>query len=256
MSTRRFPKKILANPTPLSGFGRRRRHRVPVALGRRRKYRPLRRAIRHYGRRAGGSVASWLAQKAIQGVKYVRKLINVEFKHKDLDFNTLNGGLNTVANPHFVDIGTMAQGTTNSTRIGNMILAKSLKMSFTINHTSAGSAVQRVRYMLVNYPLNEQTRPTIAELLNTALFESPRNIDYIKQFRIMASGIVTVDNINFLTRRIYINRVLNFHVKYGANNGDYTDVVSGLMTLIVFAEQAANPPTLNHFNCRFYFIDN
>lgn len=253
-----YKKFYLANPRPLStlgGFGRR-RHRVPMGGRRRRRYKNLHRVVRRAGRRAGGSLATWLANKAIQGVKYVRKLINVEFKHKDQDYNTLNGNLNPITNPHIVDIGTMQQGTTVSTRIGNMILAKSLKMSFTINHNASGANVQRARYLLVNYPLNEGTRPTIAELLNLALFEAPRNIDYIKQFRILASGIVTVDNTNFLTRTVRINRVLNHHIKYSANAGDYTDVVSGLITLFVFAEQTTNPPALNHFNTRFYFIDN
>lgn len=211
------------------------------------------------GRRLGftdGFKKVWgMAESALRMANNVKKLINVEFKSKS-EIHPINGALsNSVSSPHTFTPNVIRKGDDSDQRNGNKILLKSWKLSFRIQWNPAGASVQQARYFIINVPSNENAGVDMSKYLVGTAFDSLRNLDYVKEFRTLRSGIVKVDTTKN-SIPLHFNLPLNFHTQYNADAGDVTDITSGALQLIMFGDQASNGPVCYEMQSRIYYIDN
>jgi len=201
-----------------------------------------------------------VAAKALKLANYLRGLINVEFKYKDLTHSDLNGaiGIKPVA-ANKLCLNALGQGDLYDQRNGNQVLFKTMKTAFQINADTGvnASTIQRVKVLVINEPASNGAALDLAWFYNdTSLYETPRNLDYVKSYNTLYSKEFILHKTERPTVNVHINRKLNFHTKYNGNAGTYADITSGALWLVVFTDQAAYVPTLNTFTNRIYYIDN
>jgi len=100
-----------------------------------------------------------------------KKFVDVSINKGDLD---KNGYLNLIS--------TIAQGTTQSTRIGDGIFPKSISFRLMASMITSGTSVQ-FRYCIIQW--NENSTPSVANILQTSgtdmVHVSPFNFQYKKQ---------------------------------------------------------------------------
>lgn len=160
--------------------------------------------------------------------------INTEAKYLD----TSNGLAPTLASPSIVNLSLMAQGLTDSTRIGNSLLAKSIQCRIRLvlsNELTGtyGSSWSSVRVILLVDKLQGGTPPTIAQIMeSTSNNISMANKDYTDRFTIIKDKMC-----NFSPQTLYYGstsptfgvcdfkfyKPLDFHIRYlgaGATNAD------------------------------------
>lgn len=132
----------------------------------------------------GGSVAH-LAKRAMQGVKFIKDIINVEYKYfdvavipTDIDYNGYVGNL---CNP--------GQGTTAITRNGDSIKLISVDIGGTFYKGSSQTLTIPVRFMLIQGIDERTTPPTGATILQSAgtyqAINSPRHVDYTTFYKVI-----------------------------------------------------------------------
>lgn len=197
-----------------------------------------------YGARAGG-----LAYRAYQGVRRIQKLINVEKKFFDVHNDTSPSSAGTV-----ISLSNIAQGNDYNNRDGNSILCQSLffQARVTMNNSASSSFVRII--LLVD---NDQrgVDPTVAELLETGVVESPLTHDVGRRFNILMDKVVNIsgtgDQNKFVKR--YIN--YNQHIKYKDTAGADASAYEGNLFLFMISNEGTNVPLVN-WHSRLRFTDN
>lgn len=222
--------------------------------------RPFRRARRFRRRRARRPQIGYgqIASKVWRDVKYLKSLINVEFKRYDTDSGYIVPVLPAAATPSHLT--TIAQGDGVSSRDGNSIRLKSLFMRFNFYRAlNSGPATPRAmtlfRVILVQSIYNNNALPATSDILqNTAVFRSPINADESTGYRVLHDKIyqVTSDSPSFNTKW-YLK--LNHHCKWSGTTSAITDATSGHLFLFYFVDDTTNGDAFT-VNTRLRFIDN
>lgn len=227
-------------------------------------FRRTRRPMKRRGRRRAGT-SRWSTYGRAAGqlwkdVKYLKSVINVEYKRYDSDTGyivpyTLGSGLVTP-----VYLTTIAQGAGVSARDGNSIKLNSIMMRFNfLRSLSATPGTPRVatrfRCILIRSIYNNNALPGNGDVLqNSALFQSPLNADESAGYRILRDKIyhVTADNPSQQAKWFV---KLGHHVKWSGTSAAISDSTSGQMFLLIFADDGTNGDSVT-INTRIRFIDN
>lgn len=222
--------------------------------------RSYKRTKRFSRRRKGRGKKAWymrkynayeLAGKAWTAAKYLKGLINVEFKKFDVDSSTATSG----AVVHFNGI---AQGDSDQTRDGNSVLMKSLLVRGNIvTNGNATSTRCRVIFFIDKQQIGDTT-PAQSDILDPDLNQmvAPLNNQTVGRFTILSdkryslnlilAGASTSTEYSFFTR-------LQKHARF--NGSAATDIQKNGVYMLFVHDQPTHTPTL-HYSSRLKYVDN
>ncbi len=194
------------------------------------------------------------AQKALAMAKYVKGLVNVEFKELDLARTTtaVTSGV-IITSPSLV-----AQGDTKSSRSGNSIRLKSIQWK-AIFKIDASAVATYCRCMIV---LDRQVNGAtfaIGDLVEDASISdfmvSPRDTDNANRFSILWDRLVPLNISGNQTASFSMRKKLNYVVNFDGTTAAVTDLTSNGIFLVIASDEATNAPLITDF-CRIRFVDN
>lgn len=217
--------------------------------------RPNKKRYRRYRRRTRGHCLvrtgdiPYLASKAYQGVKYLKGLVNVEFKFKDYGTAAAStaAGVITLLNA-------MQKGDDVNLREGRQIRMKSLEYRDTLELNGAATATtHRLIFFIDTAPAG--ALPATTDLLDAAAVQSPRNLDNRRRFIILRDVMRTIDSgVPQKHRKIFVK--MNFKTTYNSGNaGNVTDLSGNALYMLHMSDEAVNTPTLT-YETRIRFVDN
>ncbi len=216
---------------------------------------PRRYKKRKYKKRTNYGSYLGTASKALSVAYAVKRLVNVEFKHHNvqaLGSAVTDAGIIT-------NVSLLSQGDTSTTRDGGSVKFTSFRLSYALGiHGSATRSL--VRVMIVHDKQTNQAQFALADLLFDATVEdaifSPYNINNASRFNVLYDRVHPMSatgNSAEISR--VVHKKLNMKTRYDANDGTIADLTQDSMTLIFISDQTTNDPLLS-FNYRSRFIDN
>lgn len=225
------------------GFNSKRRGKRSAYKSIRGRYRFTRDAFRASGR---------TARKALGLAKYVKSLVNVEFKYHDAG---VTGSLSTT--PSITYITQIAQGDSSSTRDGNSVKLKSLDLRAKFTGNTSAEATY-CRFIVGIDKLHSGTNVTVAGATDNSLLGvqdpcSQRDLNNKKRFIILMDKVVHFSNNSQETR--YFKLFKNFNMKMEYNGTGASDMRSNHLFVMAFSDQATNTPTWQ-YRSRVRFLDN
>jgi hypothetical protein len=177
-------------------------------------------------------------------VKALKTMINVEKKHYDKNLAQApdtTGGLS-----HLTSI---PQGDDYDEREGRSVRLKSMFVrGDVLMHASATSTICRVIW----FQWNDDTAPTVTDILENANVHSPLNLDKSTKSRILRDRTfnLTTDSPQKMCK-LYVRR--NNHCKFDGITG--ADYERGSLWVMYISDQATNTPTVT-LRHRTRYIDN
>lgn len=227
---------------------------------------PLSRFKKNYPRvYAGLQTAGKVAKVAYQAygiATTIAGLINAEKKFKDISTN--NTSITTT--PLVLIPSSVAQGTTEITRIGNSTLAKSVQLKALIERNTAGATNQYGRIVAVlDHNNNDGTPPAMTDVLDALTPTSNYKIDNMGRFQVLYDKTFTLTSVapnktikwfhQFqLMKDKKGNKVRGHHMTYkGATANDYDQ---GHVFIYFWSNSATNAPNMAYMNTRYRFMDN
>lgn len=182
-----------------------------------------------------------MAAKAVQGVSYLKGLINTErmyFDKNDTVSPDYNGSVTLLSGiPTGDDVGQ---------RTGNSILAKSLYLNISATMNSSATTTL-VRVIVFMDTLNTGSTPTVSNILsvtgNGYAPLCPINVDSTPRYKILYDKKITFSNTG--TRLIRLTKYLKLqkHIKYTGVNA--TDVYKNNIYVVYISDQLTNVPAVN-----------
>lgn len=214
---------------------------------------------RNFRRRTGGRTRKFgyadMAKKVWRDVKYLKSIVNVEFKRIDLDsgqFSPLDLG----GPPTPILMTGTVQGDGPSNRDGNSIRLKSLYMKVHMERDATATKPHtRYRWMIVKSVYNNNALPGLGDILaQTTNYMSPLNVDESTGYKVLLdrSYTVTADHPS-QEAKFYLK--LGHHAKYSSTTAAIGDTTSGHLFLIVFVDDNTNND-FAQYNTRIRFVDN
>lgn len=197
---------------------------------------------------AGGKIG--LIARAVRGI---RNLVNSEAKFVDAN------ATNTPDTTGVVNILTLiAQGTTDTTRIGNSVLSQSLDIKCTFV-PSASATASFVRYIVfIDKYDGAGTAPTLANLLQaTVSVQSFMNMDNSDRFVVLRNDVVPltlVGNNRAVYREIHL-KLTDLHVKYDGTTAAQASCTNNHIYFALLSNEAINTPSVSWVT-RYRFVDN
>ncbi|UOF81473.1 capsid protein [Circoviridae sp.] len=214
---------------------------------------PFKRKFRKYGKRRSGRPwykrkysAMQIASKALSAARYLRKLINVEYKYHDVQYTTAPSNTAVVQL-----LSSIAGGSDVNTRGGNSVKAVSLTMrgDCTMN---ASATVTAIRYIVFIW--NDNTSPINTDILDADTTVSNRNMEKTDKIRVLIDKVIYLDNYSKRAMQIRPKVFkLGHHMRWSSSTN--TAVESGSIWIYVVCNEGTNTPT-NTLNFRLRFIDN
>jgi len=209
---------------------------------------------RRPGYKACGKMVYNDAQKALAMAKYVKSIVNVEYKRL-----ITQGTTQAIANtPVITDLVNMVQGDTSETRDGSHVKFVSIRWAYTLtSHASAAST--QVRCMVVQDKQTNEATFAAGDLLNDVTSSdaivADRQQDHLKRFTVLYDKVHTLSptSPSNLYRKFY--KKLNLPVQYDGNAGTVADLTQKSLWLLFVSNQSTNTPTIT-FDCTLRFIDN
>lgn len=181
------------------------------------------------------------------------KAINTEHKY----FDAFASAQNISSTPSMYTLINPAQGTTESTRIGNSILLKdiNIRLSISPNYTSAD--LNFVRYIIFVDKMQAGTLPTAAQLLTTQTsIDSPFNKNYTDRFVILKDKRLVIAKYGDqaqVFQKIY--KKLDFHQRYLGTDGTQSSQGPNSIYMCVLGTLGSNFPLLTIYS-RTNYTDN
>lgn len=214
----------------------------------RRKMRPRRKT-----KQSRWSVYGNAASQLWKDVKYLKSVINVEYKRLDADSTQFIP--NEVTSPTLTLISSMAQGDGPNQRDGNSVRLKSALIRFAIERdASATKPHTSFRIMLVRSIYNNNAAPAIGDLLQTSDFMSPINTDESTGYRILRDKTYRVTaQVPHLDLKWFVK--FNHHAKFSGSSAAVGDTTSGHIYIVVFVDDNTNQDFIRYYT-RVRFVDN
>lgn len=187
-----------------------------------------------------------IAGKAWEGVKYLRELLNVEYKYFDTAVSTSISSTATLS--HLTAIG---QGDTDVTRDGNTCRLKGLNIRHIMALNTLATS-SNVRVIVFNW--FDSTTPVAGNILaNTGNTTSQLNIENSDKFHILYDKHYSMDNVGckLLDYKKYIK--LNQKLKFNSTTGN--DFENNSIWALFISSEPTNTVG-NNFSARVRFIDN
>ncbi len=186
-----------------------------------------------------------LAGKAVAGVKYLKGLVNVEFKRHDL-----SGAVVASSTATLTQLSLIAQGDTALLRDGNSIRLKSLLFKYCLTqHATAVNTFTRV----IAFRWDDDTAPLESNILASEAIESSLNIDLSHKYHILFDQMNVQSDVSTTARYRSIYKKINIKAKY--DGAASTDGQTGQVWLLTLSNEATNTPTLT-ISSRIRFVDN
>lgn len=191
---------------------------------------------------------------ALRGVNMLRNLVNTEAKYCDTVSNTGAGFDNNTG--LVIPLCHLAQGTTDTTRIGNSILGKHLTINWAVTQNPSNTSGNRFRIIVFIDKQNAHgITPQAQELLMSVIPTSQLNIDNLDRFVVLRNVMGHVDPDNPVRSGKMFIPLHRLHIKYdGIGAGQGTLAENGIYILYV-SNQGTNTPIQNT-NARLAFYDN
>lgn len=180
----------------------------------------------------------------------------------ELKFYPITGSTTfPVAGTYYADqLSDVAQGTTDQTRVGDRITAKSLTFRFTLSDFSlslTANSQNFVRVLLVQwYPLVSST-PAITDILHTSSVLSSPNHDKRQMYRILYDRCLPLVGGEVPTNHYYRTvqiKIPRSHRQLQYNSGT-TDCTNGLYVFAIAATQGAGVTAQLYWNSCFRYYD-
>lgn len=184
--------------------------------------------------------------------------INTEAKYFDV---SVTGGLFPgFAAPTIAILSNTAQGITDTTRIGNSLLAKNIKVRVDLHAIFTTQNYQIFRLMLISDKLQGGVPPTLAQLVTDVTnINSQHNKNYTDRFVTLKDETIVMNQTHPLitshdvSREIYFP--LNFHMRYLGATGGALDQGPNAIYLVIWP---GDPVTLqaSQYYSRLNYTDN
>lgn len=201
-----------------------------------------------------GTSAFGLARSIGWAVKNLASVINTEKKAYDTTSTSFAVPLADVTVLPAFCLTTIAQGTTESTRIGNSILIKSIQSRFSLEAVSPN----RVRMIIVRDMQCNGVNPTLNLVLEDATnFDSPLNIingNAEARFSVIADRVFTLYENKPIISETYYSKT-QIHANYLGSTDAITDLGQNQIFVFVFREVADNAVAHTAY-WRTRYIDN
>lgn len=218
---------------------------------RRRNFRPYKRRYRKstpwYKKKYS---AAEMAGKALSGLNYMRKMLNVEKKLLDTSISVGMDDAGSIT--HLTGI---AQGNDITNRSGNSV--KGVYLGLRLSSTANTAAKQTYRIMVIkdNQQLTD-TAPSIADVLDTTTPTSFLAPGILGRFSVLYDKIYSVQNDGAQGGKNHkIDLNLNHHVRY--NGATANDIQKGGLYLILLSDDVASSTYTSMVgNVRFRYVDN
>lgn len=207
-----------------------------------RKRRRPKRAVSWYNKKYS---AQELAGKAFAGVKYLKGLINTEFKRHDL-----SGAVTCSSTATLTQLSLIAQGDTALLRDGNSCKFKSHLFKYCL--TQNATAVNTFSRLIV-FRWDDDTAPLESNILASEAIESPYNIDLSHKYRVIFDDLITMSDVS--TTAKYKSHYNKMNIKGKWDGAAATDGQTGQIWLLSLSTEATNVPILT-ISSRLRFVDN
>lgn len=198
-------------------------------------------------------------------VSYLKGLLNVEFKFKDLTGSTLVIG-NTTATAQYILLNGLSRGTNANERVGRTIKVKSIQMYATIrlNDACAPGTENNVRVALIYMRDTDGLTPTYSGGTYRSIYindtvNAMRDLTNRDKFVVLRTWQIALNAEGVKSRNIKYYRKFNLKTVYSATTaGDVSDISKGSFWLVVIGDtNLANPDeTWLNYNARMRYIDN
>lgn len=194
------------------------------------------------------------AKKALVLAKYVKSLVNVEYKRAII----LATSSAVTVTPITVSLCDLNQGDTSSTRDGAHVKFISLRWAYQII-ANVSSTATSVRCMVVRDNQTNEAAFAVGDLLQDVTIQdsivSDRQQDHLKRFTVLYDKVhvLNVTNVRHIYRKYY--KKLNLPIQYDGNVGDITDQTQKSLHLVFMSNEATNTPLIT-FDATLRFIDN
>ncbi len=191
-----------------------------------------------------------LAWKAVQGVAYLKGLVNAEMKR------TSSGLITTVVTDAGVvlPLFEMAQGLTRAQRIGISIKLVYMRiiMSGSINTSATETSIRVIVFVDKQQVSDSDT--DVVNVLASANPHSPINFDFgVARFRILMDRYI---HLEVLTKgQFSIRKTIPLNVKQQYNGSAATDIQKNGIYILLLADEVTNDPTII-FHAEVGFRDN
>ncbi len=211
-----------------------------------------------YSRRPGyvscGKMVASDAQKALAMAKYLKGIVNVEFKNHDVQATTLS----IPVVPVITQCTNIAQGDTTITRDGASLKLTSLTFKYIlIQHPTAVSTF--VRIMIV---LDTQTNEAIYsddDLLQDVTagdgVVSMRNLDNTHRFRVLYDRVHQFTDTGSTAQYGKFFKKLNLKIRYDNAAAAITSLTQSSVSMLFLSNEATNQPNITH-SLRLRYVDN
>lgn len=154
------------------------------------------------------------------------------------------------------NLSNMANGTSDSQRIGNSILAKNIAIKYQIIGNYTSLAYNPIRMMLIADKMQNGTAPTAAEIFETtSTYLSPLNKDQSDRFVVLKDQFIDVNQTSRTSAAGKFFKKLDFHIRYKGSGAGTSDQGPNTLYLIVWTSVSVNAPTVNVYS-RLNFTDN
>lgn len=200
-----------------------------------------------------GRYASY-ALSAYKMAKYLKSVINVEYKYKD----TVASSANITTTPAISLLNLVNQGDTSSSRDGDSIKMVSLDLNVNLLKNVGSTAVNQIKVCLIKKDPTNGVAPSNTDIWDTttgSMAMVKRNLAYTDSIKVIKKWDVILapgvkEGIN-----LKCNLKLNQHVKYKGTAQTVADIMTASYWLYIVTDQASTFPTYA-YTCRIRFIDN
>ncbi len=194
------------------------------------------------------------ASKALAMAKYLKSVVNVEYKN--FDVTTLSQVVGVT--PIIVQLTNIPQGDTTNTRDGASVKIVSLRLAYTITtHASAPQTIARI--MIVCDKQTNQAIYTAADLFQDPdtgeNIISPRNLDNSRRFRVLYDKLHSYSNVGRVGDYHQVNKKLQLKIRYDGSTPSIADLTQTSLSLVMICNQASNTCLVSH-NTRLRYVDN
>ncbi len=194
------------------------------------------------------------ASKALAMAKYLKSVVNVEYKN--FDTQTLASAIGQT--PAIVQLSNIPQGDTTITRDGASVKIVSLRFAYFVEaHASATNTVLRV--MLVCDKQTNQAIYIAGDLLedvtaNDAII-SPRNLNNSRRFRVLYDRVHTFSNTGKQMAYYSKNIKLQLKIRFDGSTPSIADLTENSLSSMFVSNHASNTPSVSH-SVRLRYVDN
>lgn len=194
---------------------------------------------------------NYLANKAFEGVKFLKGIINSELHKRDF----VQGGFNIPNSTQPVQLlNGLSQGDTVSTRTGNSLLMKHISIRGYINFDTLGSSNSTIvkYWVVVDQQQIGDTNPVFSDIFSNNDVLSLLNSSTVGRFKILKTGLCIRD-LNVNQKQVNIDIPLNMHTRF--NGTASTDIQKNGIYLCWTSNQSTALPTASYLT-RISYYDN